>query len=249
MVQGQDKSKEWFDEWFDTTYYHILYSNRDDREAELFLSNLSSFLEMKPGSSVLDLPCGKGRHAVFLNQKGFKVEGADLSANSILEAQKTQADGLSFRMHDIREPYASAKFDYVFNLFTSFGYFDKEEENEQAFATLVSAMTTGGTLVIDFMNTHKAINCMLAEETKTIQGITFTLKRFVRDGFIVKEIAFTDQGKSHFYTERVKELYSTDFSSYIQRFGLKVKAEFGDYTLSPYQELTSDRYIVIATLS
>jgi len=247
MIQSQDDTKEWFDEWFDTPYYHILYSNRDDREAEVFLTNLSAFLSMKPGSSVLDLPCGKGRHAVYLNQKGFQVEGADLSANSILEAQKTKASGLSFRVHDIRQPYATGKFDYVFNLFTSFGYFDREEENEQAFATLVSAMSPEGTLVIDFMNTHTAINGMLAEETKTIQGIAFNLRRFVRNGFIVKEIAFTDQGKSYFYTERVKELYSTDFSSYIQRFGLKVKAEFGDYTLAPYQDSRSDRYIVIAT--
>ncbi len=248
-MNNREEKKEWFDEWFDTSYYHILYSNRDDREAEVFLDKLCSFLQMKPGCSVLDLPCGKGRHAVFLNQKGFQVEGADLSENSILEAQKTQVPGLSFRVHDIRKVYASAKFDYVFNLFTSFGYFDREEENEQAFATLVSAMAPGATLVIDFMNTHKVIQEMLAVETKTIQGITFHLKRYVKDGFIVKEISFTDQGTPFFYTERVKELYSTDFSSYIRRFGLELQAEFGDYTLAPYQSSSSDRYIVIAKTS
>lgn len=245
-MNNREEKKEWFDEWFDTRYYHILYSNRDDREAEVFLNNLCAFLQMKPGCSVLDLPCGKGRHAVFLHQKGFKVEGADLSENSILEAQKNQVSGLSFRVHDIRDAYASGEFDYVFNLFTSFGYFDREEENEQAFATLVSAMAPGATLVIDFMNTHKVIREMLAVENKTIEGITFHLKRYVKAGFIVKEISFSDQGKSFFYTERVKELYSTDFSSYIRRFGLEVQAEFGDYALSPYRASASDRYIVIA---
>jgi cyclopropane fatty-acyl-phospholipid synthase-like methyltransferase len=245
-MNNREVKREWFDEWFDSRYYHILYSHRDDREAEVFLNNLCAYLQMKPGSSVLDLPCGKGRHAVFLHQKGFQVEGADLSENSILEAKKMSASGLSFRVHDMRKRYAEATFDYVFNLFTSFGYFDREEENVQAFSTLVSAMAPGATLVIDFMNTSKVVALMKPSETKTIEGITFHLKRVVKDGFIVKEISFTDQGQDYVFTERVKELYSTDFSSYIRRFGLELQAEFGDYTLAPYQSLTSDRYIVIA---
>ena len=247
MSANLEIQKEWFDEWFDTTYYHILYSNRDEREAEVFLSNLSAYLNMKPGSSVLDLPCGKGRHAVYLNQKGFNVEGADLSENSIIEANKSKTDDLSFRVHDIRKPYPLANFDYVFNLFTSFGYFDDEGENKQAFATLVSAMAPDATLVIDFMNTHKVIKNMRAVETKTVDGIDFHLKRAVKNGFIVKDISFSDKGKSFEYSERVKELYSTDFSSYIRAFGLKVVAEFGNYNLSPFEAETSDRYIVIAT--
>jgi cyclopropane fatty-acyl-phospholipid synthase-like methyltransferase len=247
MNANLDAPKEWFDEWFDTSYYHILYSNRDEHEAEVFLSNLCAHLKMKQGSTVLDLPCGKGRHAVYLHEKGFKVEGADLSPNSILEANKSKAEGLSFRVHDIREAYPLRNFDYVFNLFTSFGYFNDERENKQAFGTLVSAMSEGGTLVIDFMNTHKVIKNMRAVETKTVAGIDFHLNRAVKDGFIVKEISFTDKGKSFEYSERVKELYSTDFSSYIRAFGLKVVAEYGDYALAPYQAETSDRYIVIAT--
>jgi SAM-dependent methyltransferase len=247
MDAKQAENKEWFGEWFDTVYYHILYSHRDHQEAEVFLDNLTAFLQMKAGDRVLDLPCGKGRHASYLHEKGFVVEGADLSANSIREAKKQEAPGLSFREHDIRKPYPSSDFNYVFNLFTSFGYFDSNAENEEAFATLVGAIAPGGVLVIDFMNTNKIIEHLVALEVKQIQGIVFTLKKYVRDGFITKEIAFEDQGQQYLFKERVKELYPADFGSYLSQFGLRVNAEFGDYTLSTYDAFQSDRYIVIAT--
>ena len=249
MDAKQAENKEWFGEWFDTVYYHILYSHRDHQEAEVFLDNLTAFLQMKPGDKVLDLPCGKGRHSSYLHQKGYEVEGADLSVNSIAEANQMVQPGLSFRVHDIREHYPSSDFDYVFNLFTSFGYFATEPENEEAFATLAGAMAPGATLVIDFMNTNKIVRNLLATEVKQIQGITFTLKKYVRKGFIMKEIAFEDKGQQYLFKERVKELYPADFGSYISRFGLRRDAEFGDYTLSSYDPSESDRYIVVATKS
>lgn len=249
MDAKQAENKEWFGEWFDTVYYHILYSHRDHQEAEVFLDNLTAFLQMKAGDKVLDLPCGKGRHASYLHEKGFLVEGADLSANSIREAKKMEEEGLSFREHDIRHHYPSSDFNYVFNLFTSFGYFDSSAENEDAFATLVGAMAPGAVLVIDFMNTHKIIKHLVAMEVKQIQGITFTLKKYLKAGFIMKEIAFEDQGQQYLFKERVKELYPADFGSYLSQFGLAIKAEFGDYTLSAYDSMESDRYIVVATKS
>jgi cyclopropane fatty-acyl-phospholipid synthase-like methyltransferase len=249
MDTQQAEHKEWFGEWFDTTYYHILYSHRDHEEAEVFLDNLTAFLHMKAGDKVLDLPCGKGRHASYLHEKGFVVEGADLSANSIREAKKMEQPGLSFREHDIRAHYPTSDFNYVFNLFTSFGYFDSHAENEEAFATLVGAMAPGAVLVIDFMNTHKVIQQLVALETKHIQGIDFRLKKYVKDGFITKEIAFEDQGQHYLFKERVKELYPADFGSYLSQFGLETKAAFGDYHLSAYDTFQSDRYIVVATKS
>ncbi|HSZ72916.1 MAG TPA: class I SAM-dependent methyltransferase [Cytophagaceae bacterium] len=247
MDAKQAENKEWFGEWFDTVYYHILYSHRDHQEAELFLDNLTAFLQMKEGDKVLDLPCGKGRHSSYLHQKGYIVEGADLSANSISEAKKMEQEGLSFRMHDMREHYPSSDFDYVFNLFTSFGYFTSESENEEAFATLAGAMAPGATLVIDFMNTNKIIRNLVAVEVKQIQGITFTLNKKVNGGFIHKEISFEDKGQQYLFKEKVRELYPADFGSYLSRFGLRLNTEFGDYSLSAYDAFQSDRYIVIAT--
>ncbi len=80
--------KEWFASWFDSPFYHILYKNRDDEEAQQFISNLIQHIHLKKNAKVMDLACGKGRHARMLHQEGLRVLGVDLSPNSISAAKK-----------------------------------------------------------------------------------------------------------------------------------------------------------------
>ena len=63
----------WFKNWFNSPYYHILYKNRDIKEAELFIDNLINKLKLKKTSKLIDIACGKGRHACYFNKKGFDV--------------------------------------------------------------------------------------------------------------------------------------------------------------------------------
>ena len=119
----QKPTQNWFASWFDTPYYHILYKERNYREAQIFMDNLTHYLNLPEKAKVLDLACGKGRHAIYLNQLGFEVIGADLSENSIAEASKNSNSSLQFQVHDMREKFDD-QFDAIFNLFTSFGYFD-----------------------------------------------------------------------------------------------------------------------------
>src|SRR5688500_2509825 len=116
--------QEWFSTWFDSPYYHILYNNRDEQEAEQFMDKLLAYLHPKPHEKVLDLACGKGRHSVYLNQKGFDVTGIDLSEQSIAYARQFENERLHFAVHDMREVYQPETFDFILNLFTSFGYFE-----------------------------------------------------------------------------------------------------------------------------
>ncbi len=83
---------EWFETWFDSEYYHKLYKNRDDEEAEQFITNLITNLQLDLKSNILDLACGKGRHSIFLNKIGFKTMGVDLSPKSIAFAKKFNND-------------------------------------------------------------------------------------------------------------------------------------------------------------
>ena len=68
-------TEDWFASWFDTPYYHTLYKYRDDTEARIFIDDL--FKALKPDSNhrILDLACGRGRHAIYMNKKGFDVFG------------------------------------------------------------------------------------------------------------------------------------------------------------------------------
>ena len=120
-------STKWYASWFDTPYYHILYKDRNYAEAELFMKTLTHYLNLEPGDEILDLACGKGRHSVYLNSIGYNVTGADLSENSIAHASKFENDTLRFQVHDMCKPFAF-QFEAVFNLFTSFGYFENEED-------------------------------------------------------------------------------------------------------------------------
>src|SRR5215207_10157301 len=127
---------QWFRQWFDSPYYHQLYFNRDEQEATAFLNQLIDHLQPRPGSFMLDVASGRGRHSKILAAKGFDVTGIDLSISSINEAKKYESDNLHFFQHDMRLPFRINYFDIVFNLFTSFGYFGTERENDNVIRTM-----------------------------------------------------------------------------------------------------------------
>ena len=76
----------WFKNWFNSPYYHKLYSHRDEAEAEIFINNLVQLLHPPAGAKMLDVACGKGRHSMHLANMHFDVTGIDLSSESIAEA-------------------------------------------------------------------------------------------------------------------------------------------------------------------
>ena len=142
-------NKDWFVDWFDTPYYHILYQNRNDLEAKKFIQTLMGHLKL-PHLQNSRFGMWKGRHSKTLNELGYHVLGVDLSENSINEAKRLSNDTLSFRVHDMREVLVGAKFDAIFNLFTSFGYFDSNKENERMCASIAQMLLPNGKLIIDF---------------------------------------------------------------------------------------------------
>lgn len=236
--------KQWFENWFDTKYYHILYQNRNDEDAHFFMNNLVKKLDVKPNAEVLDLACGKGRHSIFLNEKGLKVTGVDLSKESIAYAKQFENESLHFDVHDMREVYPK-QFDYVFNLFTSFGYFENDTENQATINAMKKMLKKDGVLVIDFLNAPKTITNLVAKEEKTLDGIQFNITKAVVNGFIVKTIAFEDDGKHFSYQERVKALNLKDFKTFFEKAGLELKEIYGNSKLEKYDEERSDRLIMV----
>ncbi|MNQ46625.1 Glycine/sarcosine/dimethylglycine N-methyltransferase [compost metagenome] len=234
----------WFSSWFDTPYYHILYKERNYREAQIFMDNLTHYLNLPEKAKVLDLACGKGRHSIYLNQLGFNVIGADLSENSIAEASKNSNETLHFQVHDMREVFED-KFDAIFNLFTSFGYFENDEDNLTTLKAIKASLTEYGFAVIDFMNVTQVIDTLVPEETKTVDGIDFHIKRYVQDGHIFKEIDFEDKGQKFHFTEKVKALTLKDFEALMEEAGIFLLDVFGDYKLKKFHKTESERLIMI----
>lgn len=237
---------EWFSTWFDSPYYHRLYQNRDYAEAREFLSRLLAHLHPKPTDHLLDLACGKGRHARYLSEQGYDVTGVDLSAQSIAYAREFAHEHLHFHVHDMRVALPYGPFDLVLNLFTSFGYFEDEAQNVVALRNAAAALRPGGKLVIDFLNTDRAIRELVAHETKTVDGLDFHLHRRLHHDFIVKEISFTDeQGQEQRFEERVRALDAARFAEYFRMAGLRLAETLGDYHLGSFDPTTSPRMIFV----
>ena len=237
-------SDTWYASWFDTPYYHILYKDRNYREAQIFMDNLTHYLNLPEKAKVLDLACGKGRHAIYLNQLGYDVIGADLSENSIAEANKNANETLHFVVHDKRIPF-DKKFDAIFNLFTSFGYFEAEEDNLKTLIAIKESLSDYGFAVIDFMNVHSVLENLIPEETKEVDGIVFHIKRYLADSFIIKEIDFEDHGQKYHFEEKVKAYTLDDFKSMMDQAGIYLLDTFGDYKLKKFHKNTSERLIMI----
>ena len=236
--------QNWFSSWFDTPYYHILYKDRGYEEAQLFMKNLTSFLELQPGARILDLACGKGRHSIYLNELGYEVTGVDLSPRSIEYARQFENEGLHFKVQCMCKPMTE-KFDAVFNLFTSFGYFERDEDNFRTIASIKEELAENGYGVIDFMNVNKVVENLVPQEIKTVKDIEFHLSRAHKNGYILKNIQFEDQGTLFNFTERVKSLTLDDFKEYFSRAGIQICHLFGNYKLEEFNEASSDRLILV----
>jgi SAM-dependent methyltransferase len=245
VLDKADKT-DWYETWFDSPYYHLLYRNRDEHEAELFLDALIKFLNPPPGSRILDVACGKGRHSIYLNKKGFDVTGFDLSAESIQYDKEFENDSLSFYLHDMREVFRSNYFDIVLNLFSSFGYFEKKRDNVRCMIANVTALKENGFFVFDYFNAGKIQlkGCMITE--KLITGINFHIEKHIEGNFIKKKITFNDKGNNYNFEEQLLLAGKSELEKYIIEAGLTIINCFGNYKLDPFNESTSDRLIIVA---
>jgi len=243
-MNNSEEEQKWFEVWFDSPYYHLLYQNRDDSEARNFLNNLLKKLNPGTGSKILDVACGKGRHAKYLNELGYNVTGIDLSAESIKQAKQFESDSLQFAMHDMRKPLSGIYFDLALNLFTSIGYFEDENDNLKTIQAISQMLHPGGQLVIDFMNSKKVLANMIEYETKKIDQTEFLITRSYTNDFIIKRIEI--DGTNEVFEERVSPLTLDNFTSYFSKSGFELIHLFGDYNLNQFDENESDRLILVS---
>ncbi len=236
---------KWYQNWFNSPYYHILYQKHNGSEAEFFIDNLCSFLKPEPGDKMLDIACGRGRHSVYLNKKGFDVTGIDLSHANIEFAKQMENEHLHFFEHDMRNLFFINYFNIAFNLFTSFGYFETEKDHLKALRSFRKSLKSDGRLVLDYFNTQKVISNLVKEETKFIGDISFNIRKKVENGKIMKSIDFEHNNARHHYQEEVSAFYLPDFERMFSLSGFKVAHCFGDYSLSDFDEVKSDRLIII----
>lgn len=238
---------EWYKEWFNSPFYHKLYFNRDEKEAQAFISSLLQHLQPPAGSRMLDVACGRGRHARFLAAKGYDVTGIDLSFQSIEYAKQSESDNLHFYQHDMRLPSWINYFDYAFNFFTSFGYFRTRREHDDAVRMIAQSVKSGGLLLFDYLNVHYAEEHLVHNEEKKIDGTGYEIHRWHDATHFYKRVVVRDAtaGQPVEHTEKVTKLSLGDFTDMLSFQKVQVEEVFGDYNLHAYDIRKTPRLIVL----
>ena len=238
--------KSWYSKWFDSPYYHLLYSQRDDAEAKAFIMNLAKYLNLPEGAYILDLACGRGRHAIGLANLGFDVTGIDLSTHSIRIAREYEHDKLNFFVHDIRHPFRVNYFHAVLNLFTSFGYFQTDKEDSKVIANAHRNLQKEGYFVLDYLNSSYVEKHLVASNTVYRDGVKFEMERNFDGKMFNKKISITDDQEEIEFNEHVRAYQCIELQSLLEMSGFKIVETFGDYQLGPFHELESKRAIIIS---
>ena len=238
--------KEWFESWFDSPYYHILYANRSTDEAKKFIAKLVGKYNIAAGNKVLDIACGKGRHSQTLATYGLDVTGIDLSKNSITYAKQFENDHLKFEVWDMRQVYKANTFDFAFNLFSSFGYFEDDAQDLMAIKAFATNLKPGGALVLDYMNTECVVKLLKSRDIVQRGDIQFHIQKKIEKGFIKKTIDFLANGANQSFTEELKIINLYRFKQMLTEAGLELKATYGDYDLNEFNPGSSMRLILVA---
>jgi SAM-dependent methyltransferase len=241
-------NNNWFKDWFNSPYYHKLYFERDEQEAAAFINRLLTRLQPAPHDSMLDIACGRGRHAKLLAAKGFDVTGIDLAPSSIAIAGQSEKENLHFFQHDMRLPFWINFFDYAFNFFTSFGYFRTEREHYNAIRTIANSLKPNGVLVLDYLNVHYAEDHLVHKQEKIMDQVTYYITKWFDETHFYKKIVIEDEQLQEplEFTEKVAKFTLGDFNDMFAFHYLQVKDVYGDYFLNGYNIKNSPRLLMVA---
>lgn len=229
----------WYEDWFWSDAYAVVYDHRDEEEAKRLVNLIEREIDPAPNAHIVDVACGRGRHARILARRGYRVTGLDLSEEAIVEARReAAAAGLeantSFIVRDMRIPACHGCADGVINLFTSFGYFEDDAENQRALRAMTTALRPGGWFLQDYLNAPLVADSLGSSSRVTEEGLTIHQDRWMEDGRVNKEITIEhDEGTDTFH-ESVRLYTLDDLKEMYAAVGLRTIDLFGDYEGADY---------------
>ena len=229
----------WYREWFGEEYLD-LYSYRDEREAHKHITFLKAQVGRAKGK-VLDLACGNGRHLNELRAQGYDAVGCDLS---YILLRDSHSDGvLPVVRGDMRRlPFGDASFGGLVNFFTSFGYFENEDDNSAVVGEMCRVLQKGAPFLFDFLNVHRELKGLVEKEEREADGSTIQIERWFDGASRTFNKRITIDGKR--FIERVRGYDLDEISTLFTAGGLTIREVFGDFDGKPYGE-EAERLIVI----
>ena len=241
----------WYKDWFRDANYNMVYEHRDEEEAERMLNLIEHTIGHDASRRVLDLGCGSGRHTIAFAKRGYPdVTGVDLSPALLREARE-ECDKLQLHIRfferDMRD-VPDESFDLILNLFTSFGYFEKDEENSNVIENAAKHLSPTGWFILDFLNSHWVREHFVThDERMAANGIRIEQSRWIENNRIEKRVLIRDKQEAKEYIESVRLFELLDFQHMFADAKLTIRHCFGTYTGQPFEAETSPRLIMFAS--
>ncbi len=198
------KSGCWYEDWFADEHYLALYKHRNSEEASQALDLVERSVTISKNSPILDLACGAGRHSIGLAKRGYtNITAVDLSPILLKEAEKSaKLEGVNilFKKQDMRN--FSGEYDLIINLFTSFGYFERDEENEEVICKIGKHLNPKGHFAFDFLNASFIKKNFVAYDEKNLpSGERIEQSREIAGDRVEKKIIIHSSESSKEYHE------------------------------------------------
>jgi ubiquinone/menaquinone biosynthesis C-methylase UbiE len=243
----------WYEDAFRRDYLKI-YSHRDDAEAGRDVADILRLIDPPRNAPLLDLCCGPGRHLVAFRQAGFaQLTGLDLSEDLLCEARARLAaagiEDVQLIRADMRSISTSGRYRTVVSLFTSFGYFETDEQDEQVLAAAYDALAAGGTLLLDTLNRGYVLTHLVPDETRHIAAKNIDIRRSITDDGkrIEKETQVSQPGFPATITrESVRMYQQSEIETMLRRIGYVRTRFHGALDGRPFAE-DSPRMVFVAS--
>lgn len=249
-IAMDEKRIRWFEKWFNEDYLK-LYAHRNEEEATEQVDFLLSHLEIAQGAKVLDLGCGMGRHAFAFARRGFDVTGIDLSPLLIQQAKVAlqKEPELRCRLHFMEANLFAlpplGKFDVVTNLFTSFGYFEKDEKNAALFRVAAEHLNPEGVFFLDYLHPGQVRRSLIPHEQKEIEGGHVDIFKTITNNRVVKTIQFYRPERT--YSEKVKLYDRSEVEKMLEQQHFEVVDVWNDFKGGAWKE-DGDRQLFYSKL-
>lgn len=245
-MTAQEIPGEWYRRAFGELY-PVLYPHRDDASAGAEAASLLALLAPLPaGARALDVACGTGRHAAALAAAGLRVEAIDLSPALLALAARRPALAGRLVRADMRRLPLRGVYDLVVNLFTSFGYFPRDEENADALGELARALRPGGRLVLDHANRLALETSLVPADAGRRAGLLVHQQRWITAGRVRKDIRVEwPDGRVLDLAEDVRLYTPRELRELVESAGLAFVSIYGAFDGTPWHPM-APRMIVVA---
>lgn len=240
---------EWFEDWFNTAEYLNVYQHRNEVDAKKLVDLILANVNLPEKATVLDMACGAGRHSILFAQKGYDVTAVDLSESLLTVARSLAKDfglNINFIKSDLRDFKSNQNFNLAVNLFTSFGYFETDEDNFKVFKIAYNQLVKSGYFVLDYLNKDFIEKNLIKKSIEQIEGGEIIQNRKIENNRVIKEITISRNGEQKHFLESVRMYEKEELLTALNNLGFEIVNIFGDFKGNHFNSDLSQRIIIIS---